>query len=98
MKEMIKRAFRTFFQTAAGYIATNLVCAISGITDFGVLKTAVIGLFVSSLAAGLAAVMNIPDGSPESESGSENKSSDDESGKNNPSASTGEESEEEDER
>lgn len=60
MKEMIKRALRTFVQTAGGYIAANLVCATAGITDLGVLKTVLLGLAVSSVAAGLAAVMNIP--------------------------------------
>lgn len=53
MKIWLKRAVRTFFQTAVGYIAVNVVTV-----DFTV-KSAVIGLAVSAVAAGLAAVMNL---------------------------------------
>ena len=52
MKEMLRRSLRTVVQTAGAYIATNLVCATSGITDLGVLKTVILGLAVSSLANG----------------------------------------------
>lgn len=79
MKEMIKRALRTFVQTAGGYIAANLVCSTAGITDLGVLKTVLLGLAVSSVAAGLAAVMNIPPRA--SEEDCDTSRSDDESGR-----------------
>ena len=52
-KTYVKRAFRTFLQTAVGYIAVNIAA-----TDLSV-KSAVIGLAVSAVAAGMAAVMNI---------------------------------------
>lgn len=80
LKEMIKRALRTFIQTAGGYIAANLVCATAGITDLGVLKTVILGLAVSSVAAGLAAVMNIP-ARGNGDSGNDTSLSDDESGR-----------------
>lgn len=79
MKEMLRRALRTFVQTAGAYIAANLVCATSGITDLGVLKTVLIGLAVSSVAAGLAAVMNLPQKSAVGD-GDDVSLSDDESG------------------
>ncbi len=57
-KEPIKRAVRTFGQAAVGYIVANLV-----VVDFSsgkdVVKSALIGLGVSALAAGLSAVMNL---------------------------------------
>ena len=52
-KTYVKRALRTFLQTAVGYIAVNIAA-----TDLNV-KSAVIGLAVSAVAAGVAAVMNI---------------------------------------
>ena len=57
MKTWIKRALRTFIQTAAGYIAVNIAAV--DFTDTSIIKTAVIGLCVSATAAGLAAVMNL---------------------------------------
>lgn len=62
MKETIKRAARTFLQAAVGYIATNLAIYAGEFSDMNVLKTALIGLCVSAVAAGLAAVMNLPAG------------------------------------
>lgn len=57
-KETLKRTKRTFFQTAVGYIAVNIVAVdFSGGKD--VLKTTLIGLGVSGVAAGIAAVMNL---------------------------------------
>ena len=79
MKEMLRRALRTFVQTAGAYIAANLVCATSGITDLGVLKTVLLGLAVSS-AAGLAAVMNLPPKASGGEKDDDASLSDDESG------------------
>ncbi len=58
MKEILKRncvrrAVRTFFQTAAGYIAVN-------IADVDISTgSAVKGFVISALAAGFAAVMNL---------------------------------------
>lgn len=60
MKEMLKRAARTFFQTAVGYIATNLVCISSGITEIDKLPAVIIGVAISAVAAGLSALMNMP--------------------------------------
>ncbi len=53
MKIWLKRAVRTFIQTAVGYIAVNVVTV-----DFSV-KSAVVGFAVSTIAAGMAAVMNL---------------------------------------
>lgn len=52
-KNCVKRALRTFLQTAVGYIAVNIAA-----TDMSV-KSAVLGLVVSSVSAGMAAVMNL---------------------------------------
>ena len=52
-KTYVKRALRTFLQTAVGYIAVNIAA-----TDLTV-KSAILGLAVSAVAAGVAAVMNI---------------------------------------
>ena len=52
MKTWMKRALRTFVQTAVGYISVNIVA-----TDLTA-KSAVIGLIVSAVSAGVAAVMN----------------------------------------
>lgn len=57
MKTWIKRALRTFLQTAVGYIAVNI--ATVNFTDTNIAKTAVIGLAVSAVASGMAAVMNM---------------------------------------
>lgn len=57
-KETLKRALRTFAQTAVGYIVVN-----AAIIDFSsgkdAIKSALIGLCVSAIAAGIAAVMNL---------------------------------------
>lgn len=52
-KEWLRRAVRTFIQTAAGYISVNIVT-----TDLTV-KSAVLGLAVSAVSAGVAAMMNL---------------------------------------
>ncbi len=52
-KEWLRRAIRTFIQTAAGYISVNIVT-----TDMTV-KSAVLGLAVSAVSAGVAAIMNL---------------------------------------
>lgn len=65
-KETLRRAARTFIQAAVSYIAVNLV-----IVNFGeskeVIKSAVIGLAVSVLSAGVAVVMNLQKEENESE-------------------------------
>lgn len=57
-KETLRRALRTFCQTAIGYIAVNLT-----LIDFGsgkeVIESAIAGLIVSAIASGLSAVMNL---------------------------------------
>lgn len=53
MKPYVRRALRTFLQTAIGYIAVNIAT-----TDLSV-KSAVLGLAVSAVAAGVAAAMNL---------------------------------------
>ncbi len=58
MKTWIKRSLRTFLQTAVGYIAVN-VATLNFTEDGVILKSAVIGLGVSAVAAGIAAVMNM---------------------------------------
>ena len=60
-KNCLKRALRTFLQTAVGYIVTNLAMYF-GELDFGnedLLKKAVSGIVISAVAAGLSAVMNL---------------------------------------
>lgn len=58
MKEWLYRALRTFGQAALGYLAANLLATVTEAEDGSVLKTALLGLFAASVAAGLAAVMN----------------------------------------
>ena len=56
-KETLRRALRTFFQAALAYFAVNIA-----VVDFGekeVLESALTGIIVSAVAAGLAAVMNL---------------------------------------
>ncbi|MEE1061466.1 MAG: hypothetical protein UH080_06545 [Ruminococcus sp.] len=60
-KNCLKRALRTFLQTAVGYIVTNLAMYF-GDLDFAnedLLKKAVSGIVISAVAAGLSAVMNL---------------------------------------
>lgn len=57
MKTWVKRALRTFAQTAVGYIAVNLA-AIDFTAEKSVLTTALLGLAVSAVSAGVAAAMN----------------------------------------
>ncbi|MGN1329185.1 MAG: hypothetical protein ACI4V4_05765 [Eubacterium sp.] len=57
-KMTVKRAVRTFLQTALGYIAVNLV-VIDFSVDKSILKSALVGLGVSAVSAGLSAVMNL---------------------------------------
>lgn len=58
MSNWIKRAIRTFFQTAIGYITVAIPTV-----DWNdsTLKTTLIGIGMSALAAGISAVMNYID-------------------------------------
>lgn len=56
-QETLKRALRTFFQTAIAYVAVNI--AVVDFTQKEAAKSAVIGLIVSAVAAGIAAAMNL---------------------------------------
>lgn len=58
MKESLRRAGRTFLQTAIGYIAVNIV-AVDFTNSKQALKSACLGLAISAFSAGIAAVMNI---------------------------------------
>lgn len=58
-KETARRALRTFLQAFVSYIAVNIVAINFYEEDTEVLKSALIGLAISALAAGLAAVMNL---------------------------------------
>lgn len=57
-KNCVKRAIRTFFQTAIGYLTVN-VAVVDFSADKAALKSCVIGLGVSAVAAGISAVMNL---------------------------------------
>ena len=57
-KETARRAARTFFQAFVSYITVNVV-VIDFTADGDVIKSAVIGLGVSAVAAGLSALMNL---------------------------------------
>ena len=57
MRETLRRALRTFFQAALGYAAANLAANAAGIVKGGDVLAAFIA---SAVAAGLAAVMNLP--------------------------------------
>lgn len=61
MKNWVKRALRTFVQAAVGY----LVVAVPSVDFSGeknAVKTALVGIGVSAVAAGIAAAMNIREG------------------------------------
>ena len=54
-REPVRRALRTFIQTAAGYIAANIAAAILDAEN----NKAVIAVITTGIAAGIAAAMNI---------------------------------------
>jgi hypothetical protein len=56
-RNTIKRAVRTFGQSAVAYILANV--AMVDFTDKSIAKSAIIGLITSALAAGISAVMNL---------------------------------------
>lgn len=57
-KESVRRALRTFAQAAIAYVLVNITL-IDFTSGKEVIKSAIIGLTVSALAAGFAAVMNM---------------------------------------
>ncbi len=57
-KNSAKRALRTFVQAAVAYFTVN-IALINFDSEKSAIKSALIGLAVSTLAAGLAAVMNL---------------------------------------
>lgn len=57
MKDWVKRALRTFGQSAIGYAVVALP-TVDWAADKAILKSTLIGLGVSSVAAGLAALLN----------------------------------------
>ena len=61
MKNMIRRAVRTFIQTAAGYITANAALTVAGMGDKDAFWQVMGALLTSAVAAGLAAVMNLPE-------------------------------------
>lgn len=61
MKNWMRRALRTFTQTACGYICTAIVTVDWG-ADRAALKATVAGIAVSAIAGGISAVMNYGEG------------------------------------
>ncbi len=61
MREMIRRTLRTFIQAAVGYIGANIVYALTEDKTPEMLKTTLYGLLIAAIAAGIAAVMNMPE-------------------------------------
>ena len=57
-KNYVRRAIRTFFQTAIGYLAVN-VAVVDFSADKAALKSCLVGLGVSAVSAGISAVMNL---------------------------------------
>lgn len=58
MKIWLKRALRTFLQTAIGYLAVN-IAVVDFSADKAALKSCLVGLGVSAISAGVAAIMNL---------------------------------------
>lgn len=57
VKECLVRSARTFVQASLGFAAANMFVAFDGGVSW---KSALLGLAASSVAAGLAAIMNLP--------------------------------------
>ena len=57
-RETLRRAWRTFIQTALAYLVAN-VCMVDFSAGKDVVYSALMGLAVSAGAAGVAAVMNL---------------------------------------
>lgn len=54
----IKRSVRTFIQAAVAYLAVNIT-VVNFSDEKSAIKSALLGLAVSTVAAGLSAVMNL---------------------------------------
>lgn len=61
MKDWVRRAIRTFCQTAVGYACTAIV-TVDWAADKAVLKATLLGILASAIAGGISAVMNLFDG------------------------------------
>ncbi len=59
MREVIKRAARTFLQAAAGFIAANCIGYLSGMEGTAS-DNALLALITAAVASGICAVMNVP--------------------------------------
>ena len=61
MKEWLYRSARTFAQAVLGYLAANLLAALTDVdlSNRTVFTNALFGLFAAAVAAGLSAVMNL---------------------------------------
>lgn len=57
-KNFVKRALRTFFQTAIGYITVNITL-VDFSNDKSILKSTLMGILISAISAGIAAIMNL---------------------------------------
>lgn len=57
-KETLKRAVRTFLQTALAYFTTNLA-VVTFTDDKATIKSYMLGLVISSVSAGVSALMNL---------------------------------------
>ena len=57
---MLKRAGRTFVQAFIGFVAVNLAATFTGITEGEMFAETLTAFIASAVAAGLAAVMNMP--------------------------------------
>lgn len=57
MKIWVKRALRTFFQTAVGYMTVN-IAVVDFSADKSIWMSCLIGISVSSVSAGISAIMN----------------------------------------
>lgn len=57
-KETLRRALRTFLQAVVAYMAAN-ICVVDFTAEGDVITSALFGLAVAGIAAGIAAVMNL---------------------------------------
>lgn len=60
MKNWMKRALRTFLQTAIGSVCSAIVL-VNWSTDSKELRAVIIGIITTAIAAGISAVMNLYD-------------------------------------
>ena len=62
-KNTLWRAARTFVQSALAYVITALGGGVAGLYDAEgkISKVAIAGLIIAAVAAGLAALMNLPE-------------------------------------